>query len=124
MTCWRIDNDNIKPLKTIKVHGHPVTSTCQSKEGMFIGIGCSDGTVKIINARKLDIESSKQAHELPCTALCFTPDSRFIISGSVDAKYSFLQNTRPQGIFSLLSKFWLLGMLLAYLFIVIKDLFE
>lgn len=28
MTCWRIDNDNIKPLKTIKVHGHPVTSTC------------------------------------------------------------------------------------------------
>ncbi|CAK69340.1 unnamed protein product (macronuclear) [Paramecium tetraurelia] len=124
MTSWRIENDNIKPLKTIKIHGHPVVSTCQSKEGIFIGIGCSDGTVKIINARKLDIESSKQAHELPCTALCFTPDSRFIISGSVDAKYHFLQNTRPQGMFSLLSKFWLLGMLLAYLIIVIKDLFE
>ncbi|CAD8131677.1 unnamed protein product [Paramecium octaurelia] len=124
MTSWRIENDNIKPLKTIKIHGHPVVTTCQSKEGMFIGIGCSDGTVKIINARKLDVESSKQAHELPCTALCFTPDSRFIISGSVDAKYHFLQNTRPQGIFSLLSKFWLLGMLLAYLIIVIKDLFE
>ncbi|CAD8055840.1 unnamed protein product [Paramecium sonneborni] len=124
MTSWRIENDNIKPLKTIKVHGHPVVSNCQSKDGMFIGIGCSDGTVKIINSRKLDVECSKLAHELPCTALCFTPDSRFIISGSVDAKYHFLQNTRPQGMFSLLSKFWLFGMLLAYLFIVIRDLFE
>lgn len=51
MTCWKMESDNIRPIKTIKIHGHPVVSNCLSKEGMFLGVGCSDGTVKIINTR-------------------------------------------------------------------------
>ena len=54
MTSWRMEGDNIKPIKTTKVHSHPVVSSCQSNEGMFMGVGCSDGTVKIINTR-LDV---------------------------------------------------------------------
>lgn len=51
MTSWRMEGDNIKPIKTTKVHSHPVVSSCQSNEGMFMGVGCSDGKVKIINTR-------------------------------------------------------------------------
>ena len=51
MTSWRMEGENIRPIKTIKLHGHPVVSSCQSNEGMFMGVGCSDGTVKIINTR-------------------------------------------------------------------------
>lgn len=61
---------------------------------------------------------------MPIKALSFTPDSRFIVSGSVDYTYHFLANTRPEGWFSKITKLWFLGLVVAYLCTFIIDLFN
>lgn len=60
MTVWKFDGDYAKPIKTVKVHGHPVVTTCQSKDGMFLGVGCSDGCAKVINTRYVCNQSEIQ----------------------------------------------------------------
>ena len=54
----------------------------------------------------------------------FSPESRMLLSGSVDFTYSFLPNVRPEGWFSKFSKFWLGIMFIAYIFTFILDLFN
>jgi len=51
MTVWTLDGENINPKKTIKIHNHPVVTVANSRDGLFLGVGCSDGCVKIINTR-------------------------------------------------------------------------
>jgi len=61
---------------------------------------------------------------MPIKALSFTPDSRFLVSGSADYTYNFLPNTRPEGYFSKITKLWFAGMVIAYLCTLIIDLFN
>lgn len=78
----------------------------------------------VINQRYNDVEAKGYAHEMPIKALCFTPDARFLVSGSADFTYNFLPNARPESWYTKLSKLWFLGMFLAYFILVLMDLFN
>ena len=38
LTIWKL-NQNLDPIKTIKIHNDPISIACLSKHGLFLGIG-------------------------------------------------------------------------------------
>jgi hypothetical protein len=64
---------------------------------MFLGIGSSSGSVKIINTRYLDVECESDPHEMCIKGLTFSWDSKHLISVTPDCTYDMMPNIRPQG---------------------------
>eukprot|EP01016_Furgasonia_blochmanni_P055334 TRINITY_DN9234_c0_g3_i5.p2 TRINITY_DN9234_c0_g3~~TRINITY_DN9234_c0_g3_i5.p2 ORF type:complete len:157 (+),score=14.65 TRINITY_DN9234_c0_g3_i5:111-581(+) len=119
-TVWRL-NENLDPVKTIKLDNWPISASCLSEDGLYMGIGTSEGSAKIITLRTWEIECSKRIHEMIVKGVTFVDNGRFLISGSTDYTYDILPNVRASGWFSLISKIWILGMTLMYLLMFIRE---
>ncbi|KRX02840.1 WD40-repeat-containing domain [Pseudocohnilembus persalinus] len=115
MSVWTIEKEDIQHIQNTKLHKHPVTASCISKEGLFLGIGTGDGAAKTINTRYYDIESSKHPHDMVVKGIDFTGDSRFLITGTPEFDIDFLANVRPSGNFSTFVKIVVIGVMISWL---------
>ena len=89
-----MSENSIELVKTVQIHNAPITASCLSKEGIFMGIGGCDGASKVVNLRYLDIESKNHNHEFVVKGISFTTDSRFLVTGTPEMGVDLLQNLR------------------------------
>ncbi|KAL4450376.1 hypothetical protein ABPG74_009082 [Tetrahymena malaccensis] len=121
LTKWEMDSENITPVVTIKAHHQPISACTMSKEGLFIGLGGCDGSVKIANLRYMSIEAEQTNLDMVVKGLDFTGDSRFLIAGTPESNFDVLQNLRPEGGLSKFFKLWVFLMLVFWIYLYIKE---
>ena len=92
-----MSENSIDLVKTIKVHHTAISASCISKEGMFLGLGGSDGASKIVNLRYMEVDSKNRNHDFVVKGLSFTSDSRYLVSGTPEMGVDVLFNFRPEG---------------------------
>lgn len=138
LTFWKM-NENMDAEKTFKIHDNPVSCTNLQQEGLYLGVGASDGAVKIVNVRRKEIEvDAGEVHAYIVKGVSFTEDARSLLSGAPDYAYYFLPNIRPAGKLiplsrvnshligwvSFLIKLWVGITVLIYLLMTLKEKFS
>mmetsp|Transcript_34928 Transcript_34928/g.31459 ORF Transcript_34928/g.31459 Transcript_34928/m.31459 type:complete len:167 (-) Transcript_34928:33-533(-) len=113
LTSWDLNN-NLEPVKTIKLHNHAITATCMNTEGTFMGLGTVDGGSKVVNTRYVEVDCQDFAHDLIVKSVSFINDSRHLASVSADYTFYFLPNVRPEGWFSKITKMWVAAMIVIW----------
>jgi hypothetical protein len=87
------------PAQAVYVTKTPATRLTISSDGLFIAVGCSDGTVHIYRvATTLSKYSHFMCHDLPVTGLAFAPSTvaakagavAMITSGSADNRFAVM----------------------------------
>ena len=86
------DSIHLGDFKIRKLLPHP--------DGQHLIAGCGDGTIRILNVNTLKEEQIVSAHTkgFSVNALCFTPDKKFLLTGSRDARlnvFDVQQNFKP-----------------------------
>ncbi|KAL3990695.1 Gastrulation defective protein 1 domain protein [Acanthocheilonema viteae] len=82
-------NKQRKVIKTKNAIGKRATPTtcCYSRDGKYIAAGCDDGSIQIWKHGNLYVNTSylnRTAHTAPITSLQFSPNSKQILSRSLD----------------------------------------
>ena len=118
LTQW--DMHEFLPIATYRIHSDPITSLSISLDGFFLGIGTSNGWVKIVNARTLDFERNSPDFSGPVTAIGFTYESRHFVACSGD-QIKNVFNTRGEGIFSKASKMWVISIFVLWIVLYLNN---
>lgn len=80
--------------KDIRIHKDPVSVSCMSYDGNYIGIGGSDGTTKVINLMSSSVYSSVKVHDMVVKACAFTPNTKVLVSGTPELNILLQKNVK------------------------------
>ncbi|KAI9358613.1 quinon protein alcohol dehydrogenase-like superfamily [Zopfochytrium polystomum] len=95
----------------------PVTAFTISDDGSLLGVGASDASVSILDAKSLTLlQRFPNAHGFPITSLSFSPSSRVLVSGSADGT-CHVAKVAPKGRGMSLFSLFLLALLLVLLLV-------
>ena len=117
VTQW--DLHEMLPAATFKIHTAPIKVFTMSLDGFFIGIGTSDGWVKVLNTRTMDFEMNSKEFDEPTSAISFTYDSRhLVLCSGKEMRNAF--NVRGEGFFSKASKVWVVFIFLLWIYLFLR----
>ncbi|CAH2045904.1 unnamed protein product [Thlaspi arvense] len=114
ITC---DPTSWKRKRSTLIKNNPISAFNVSADGKLLALGTLEGDVLIIDSTKMKtFQVAKKAHLGFVTALTFSPDSRCLVSVSLDsrAKLTVIEQTHGKGG----PRWWLLVLLLILTYIV------
>jgi len=81
-------SDGFKIVGLVKVIQEKITACTISSDGTSIGLSTSQGSVLVVNSLTMVRQRiARNCHHLPGTALCFTNDTKTLVSASMDKSY-------------------------------------
>lgn len=111
---WDIQQDWL-PISSHRIHSAPATCAKLSRDGLSLGIGTEDGFVKILNTRTMELEQDKSSFSSQVNCVAFSVDGRLLAAGSDSLEV--VLNQHSEGVFSKMSKVWVLGVFLLWLYL-------
>jgi len=89
-----------------------------SIDGFNLGIGTSDGWLKIMNTRTMELEQDlEQFYATRIKAVCFSADGRLLCGGTEKGGLAVVLNQHSEGFFSKASKVWVLFVFFLYFYL-------
>lgn len=114
LTQW--DMHSFIPIATYRMHAAPVKVFTISLDGFFLGLGTTDGWVKILNTRTMDFEKDSEDYSNPVSAITFTFESRHVVTCS-GTEIQNVFNSRGEGVFSKASKVWVIFIFVLWIYL-------
>lgn len=87
VTQWDAKNGEFVNLRTVLISDSECINFCMSIEGFYLAIGSSDGYIKSLNTRYMEIDRNDKQHSGNMACIDFTSDTRFILTCDQDGTY-------------------------------------
>ena len=95
-----------------------------SREGLYLGLGDSEGRTYIYSLAYLEKYGNHKKHEFPVKTIAFTSDSRYLISGTPEMQLARLKVDIPSSNYFnilIINNIWLILMYFFFQFFILES---